>query len=99
MSSRSGGLIELVARGKKDLYFSQNPLVSYFHSVYRTASPFTKEIYVITPRNVPEWGRYVDFDIEHRGDLMKHMYLRVQLPTWLPPLAAAANPAGTGQFP
>ena len=94
MSSRSGGLIELVARGKKDLYFSQNPLVSYFHSVYRTASPFTKEIYVITPRNVPEWGRYVDFDIEHRGDLMKHMYLRVQLPTWLPPLAAAANPAG-----
>ena len=94
MSSRSGGLIELVARGKKDLYFSQNPSISFFHSVYRTASAFTKEIYVVSPRNVPEWGRYVDFDIDHRGDVMKHMYLRVQLPTWLPPSAAAANARG-----
>jgi hypothetical protein len=94
MTSRSGGLIELVARGKKDLYFSQNPSVSFFHSVYRTASPFTKEIYVVTSRNAPEWGRYVDFDIDHRGDVVKHMYLRVQLPTWLPPVAVAANARG-----
>jgi len=94
MTSRSGGLIELVARGKKDLYFSQNPSVSFFHSVYTTASAFTKEIYVISPRNAPEWGRYVDFDIDHRGDVMKYMYLRVQLPTWLPARAASANATG-----
>jgi hypothetical protein len=94
MTSRSGGLIELVARGKKDLYFSQNPSVSFFHSVYLPATPFTKEIYVFAPRNAPEWGRYVDFDIDHRGDIMKHMFLRIQLPTWLPPPAAAVNPTG-----
>jgi len=94
MTSRSGGLIELVARGIKDLYFSQNPSVSFFHSVYTTATPFTKEIYVVAPRNAPEWGRYVDFDIEHRGDIMKFMYLRIQLPTWLPPAAVVANPSG-----
>jgi hypothetical protein len=94
MTSRSGGLLELVARGKKDLFFTANPQTSFFHSVYVRAAAFTKEIYLSTPRNAPEWGRVVDFDIEHRGDLVKHFYLRITLPTWLPPEAAAVNPTG-----
>jgi hypothetical protein len=94
MTSRSGGLLELVARGKKDVFFTANPLTSFFQSVYVRAAPFTKEIYVQPPRNAPEWGKTVDFDIEHRGDLVKHFYLRISLPTWLPPEAAAANPTG-----
>jgi hypothetical protein len=94
MTSRSGGLLELVARGKKDQFFTANPSVSFFHSLYTRAAPFTKEIYVSTPRNAPEWGKWVDFDIEHRGDFVKHFYLRIQLPTWLPPEVAAINPTG-----
>ncbi len=94
MTSRQGGLLELVARGKKDLFFTANPQTSFFHSVYVRAAPFSKEIYVSPARNVPEWGHWVDFDIEHRGDLVKHFYLRVDLPTWLPSAAAAANPSG-----
>jgi hypothetical protein len=84
MSARSGGLLELVARGKKDLFFTANPQVSHVHSVYLRAAPFTKEIYIAKSRNVPEWGKWVDFDIEHRGDLIKQFYLRITLPTWLP---------------
>lgn len=94
MTSRSGGLLELVARGKKDVFFTSNPLISFFNSVYVRAAPFSKEIYVMPPRNAPEWGKIIDFDIEHRGDLVKHFYLRVTLPTWLPPEAAAVNPTG-----
>ena len=94
MTSRSGGLLELVARGKKDLYFTSNPKITFFHSVYSRAAPFTKEIYVSAPRNVPDWGHYVDFDIDHRGDLLKRMYLRITLPTWLPSNAVAANLSG-----
>lgn len=94
MTSRSGGLLELVARGKKDVFFTANPTTSFFQSVYVRAAPFTKEIYVTPPRNAPEWGKIVDFDIEHRGDLVKHFYLRITLPTWLPPAAAAVNPTG-----
>lgn len=94
MTSRSGGLLELVARGKKDVFFTSNPLISFFNSVYVRAAPFSKEIYVMPPRNAPEWGKIVDFDIEHRGDLVKHFYLRVTLPTWLPPEAAVVNPTG-----
>ena len=94
MTSRSGGLMELVSRGKKDIFFTANPKVSFFHGVYMRSVPFTKEIYVTQPRNAPDWGRWVDFDIDHRGDLAKYFFLRIQLPTWLPPLAVAANPTG-----
>lgn len=94
MTSRAGGLLELVARGKKDLFFTANPVVSRFHSVYRRAAPFARETYIGKPRNDAEWGRWVDFEIEHRGDLLCETYLRIELPTWLPSAAAAANLRG-----
>lgn len=80
----TGGLLELVARGKKDIFFTSNPQISFFHSVYPRCAAFTKEIFVAKPRNSPEWGKYVDFDIDHRGDVIKQLYLRIQLPSWLP---------------
>ena len=92
MATRTGGLLELVARGKKDLFFTHNPTVSYYHSVYKTASATTKELYQLMPRNTPEWGNWVDFDLEHKGDLASKFHLRIQLPTWLPPAVATANP-------
>jgi hypothetical protein len=36
------------------------------------------------PRNNAEWGRWVEFDFEHRGDLVRKFYIRLTLPTWLP---------------
>ena len=93
MTTRTGGLLELVARGKKDLFFTNNPTVTYYHNVYKTASATTKELYELMPRNTPEWGNWVDFDLEHKGDLASKFYLRVQLPTWLPPAVAALNPS------
>lgn len=90
----SGGLFELVARGKKDVFFTANPTVSYFHSVFVKAASFTKEIYITAPRNAPEWGRWVDFDLDHRGDIARAYHLLIQLPTWLPSPAVTANPVG-----
>jgi hypothetical protein len=86
--------MELVSRGKKDIFFTANPKISFFHSVYIRSVPFTKEIYITQPRNAPDWGRWVDFDIDHRGDLAKYFYLHIQLPTWLPPAAVAVNRTG-----
>ena len=86
--------MELVSRGKKDVFFTANPKTSFFHSVYARAAAFTKEIYIAKPRNTPEWGRWVEFEIEHRGDLVKHTYLRIDLPSWLPPSVWSANARG-----
>lgn len=90
----SGGLLELVARGKKDIFFINNPKISFYHSIYRPYSAFTKEIYIAKPRNNPEWGRYVDFDIDHRGDIVNNFHLRISLPTWLPLSVRDINNSG-----
>lgn len=94
MSSRSGGLLELVARGKKDVFFTANPKTSFFHSVYKRVAPFSKEIHITKPRNTPDWGRWTEFELEHRGDLARSFYLRLELPTWLPGPAVEANGRG-----
>lgn len=91
MSKNRGGLLELVSRGKKDVFLLSNPKVSFFHSAYIRAAPFSEEVHVITPRNQPEWGKWCEFDYEHRGDLVRKTYLRIRLPTWLPDSLAAIN--------
>ena len=88
---RNAGLLELVSRGKKDVFFTNNPKNSFFHGVYMKSASFTKEIHVTIPNNAPDWGKYVDFDIEQRGDIIKEFKIRLTLPTWLPPLAARNN--------
>jgi hypothetical protein len=89
MSGHRGGLLELVARGKKDAFFTSNPQTSFFHSVFRKYAAFTEEVHLTAPRNNPEWGRWCEFDFEHRGDIVRKMYLRIELPTWLPAEYAA----------
>jgi hypothetical protein len=84
--------LELIARGKKDAFFHANPQVSFFHSVYKKYAAIVEEIHLTTPRNQPEWGKWLEFDLEHRGDLVRKFHLRINLPTWLPPAIATANP-------
>ena len=91
MSGHRGGLLELVARGKKDAFFTSNPQTSFFHSVFRKYAASTEEVHLTAPRNSPEWGRWCEFDFEHRGDLVRKSYLRIRLPSWLPQEYAQAN--------
>jgi hypothetical protein len=86
-----GGLLDLVARGKKDTFFTQNPKISFFHSVYPRYPAFTQEIRLTQPRNNAEWGRWVDFEIEPVGDIMRNPVLLIDLPTWLPTAEAKIN--------
>lgn len=82
--SSGGGLLDLVARGKKDTFFTSNPKISYFHSVYPKQPAFTQEVRFTQPRNKPDWGKWVDFEIESVGDIVKNFVLLIDLPTWLP---------------
>lgn len=90
--SSGGGLLDLVARGKKDTFFTQNPKISFIHSVYKRCAAFTQEIRYTQPRNNPEWGHWTEFEIEHVGDIMKDPTLIIDLPSWLPPQQAEKNP-------
>lgn len=87
-----GGLLDLVARGKKDTFFTQNPKISFIHSVYQKTGPSTQEIRYTHPSNRPMWGQWLEFDIEHVGDIMRSPVLLIDLPTWLPIEQALQNP-------
>lgn len=89
--SSGGGLLDLVARGKKDTFFTSNPKICHFHSVYQRQPAFTQEIRITQPRNNADWGKYVDFEIEPIGDIVKKFVLLINLPTWLPPEQARQN--------
>jgi hypothetical protein len=92
MSTNGGaGLLELVARGKKDVFFTGEPKISFFHSVYARASPWLRETRYILPRNDANFGTYVDFVLDPVADLMRDIHLLVDLPTWLPADIAALN--------
>jgi hypothetical protein len=92
MSSSGGaGLLELVARGKKDTFFTGDPQMSFFHSVYSRASPWLRETRFISPRNDGDFDSYVDFVLEPVGDIIRNIHLLVQLPTWLPTNIADVN--------
>jgi len=93
-TTRNGGLLELVSRGKKDTYFTHDAKRSFFHGLYSKCAAFTEEIYVTQPRNAGAFGNWVEFPIEHRGDLVRDLRIRLSLPTWLPTAAAAANRTG-----
>ena len=92
MSAGGGaGLLELVARGKKDTFFTGDPKISFFHSIYRRASPWLRETRYLLPRNEGDFESYIDFTIDPVADIVKDIHLLIQLPTWLPPSIAAIN--------
>ena len=92
MSAGGGaGLLELVARGKKDTFFTGDPKISFFHSIYRRASPWLRETRYLLPRNEGDFESYIDFTLDPVADIVKDIHLLIQLPTWLPPSIAAIN--------
>jgi hypothetical protein len=97
-TTRNGGLLELVSRGKKDTYFTHDANRSFFNGLYAKCAAFTEEIYVTQPRNAAAFGTWIEFPIEHRGDLVRDFKLRLTLPTWLPSAVAAVNPTGIVSF-
>ena len=91
IASAEGSLYELVARGKKDLYFYQDEIdsLNIFNSDYKPQTPWLSEIRRIPSRTAADFGRTVDFDIDVVGDLMTAPTFLITLPTWLPPTIAA----------
>ena len=98
MSSTSysieGALYELVARGNKDVYFVQDEQTSknVFDNRYNPVPPQIAELRRLPPLNQPGFGRSFEFQVEIAGDLFVEPTLLIDLPSWLPPPQAAANP-------
>ena len=75
-----GGLLQLVATGKQDLFLTGNPQISFFRMVYRRYTNFAVESMPMYVDGTPNFGQRVTCLIPRRGDLLGRIYLDVTLP-------------------
>ena len=75
-----GGLLQLVATGKQDLFLTGNPQISFFKMVYRRHTNFATECQPMYFDGTPNFGQRITCLIPRRGDLLGRVYLDVTLP-------------------
>ena len=75
-----GGLLQLVATGKQDVFLTGNPQISFFRMVYRRHTNFAVESQPMYFDGTPNFGQRITCLIPRRGDLLGRVYLDVTLP-------------------
>ena len=75
-----GGLLQLVAMGKQDVFLTGNPQITWFKMVYRRYTNFAIESQQIYFDGDPDFGKRVTSLIQRRGDLLGPMTIEVVLP-------------------
>jgi len=77
---QGGGLLQLVAQGKQDVFLTGNPEVTWFKMVYKRYTNFALEQQVIQFDNQPDFGRTISCLIPRKADLLGPLWLEIQLP-------------------
>lgn len=75
-----GGLLQLVAMGKQDVFLTGNPQITWFKMVYRRYTNFAIESQQIYFDGDPDFGKRFTALIPRRGDLLGPMMLEIVLP-------------------
>jgi hypothetical protein len=75
-----GGLLQLVARGKQDVFLTGNPQITWFKMVYRRYTNFAIESMPMYFDGDPDFGKRLSCLIPRRGDLLGPIFLEVTLP-------------------
>lgn len=78
--SRQGGLLQLVSRGRQDIYLSGNPQTTFFKQVYRRYTNFSIETQRIPFETATNFGQLLTAKIPNSGDLLSQLFLEIQLP-------------------
>jgi Major capsid protein N-terminus/Large eukaryotic DNA virus major capsid protein len=75
-----GGLLQLVAQGKQDIYLTGNPQMTFFKLVYRRHTNYAIESQPMYFDGTPGFGQRISCVVPRRGDLLGQVYLQVNLP-------------------
>lgn len=76
-----GGLVQLAAYGKQDLYLTSEPQITFFKIMYKRHTNFSIES---VPQNfniTPNFGERVSVTLGNIGDLVSKIYLHITLPS------------------
>ena len=90
--SNSGGLLQLVATGRQDIYLSGNPQTTFFKQVYRRYTNFSMETQRIPFDSAFDFGKLITVTVPRNGDLLAQVYLQVNLPQITPAGPVAQQP-------
>ena len=75
-----GGLLQLVAQGKQDVFLTGNPQISFFKMVYRRYTNFAMEAQPMYFDGTANFGQRISCLIPRRGDLLGRIYIDILLP-------------------
>lgn len=78
--TRGGGLLQLVATGKQDVFLTGNPQITWFKMVYRRYTNFAIESQMIPFDSQPDFGRKITCVIPKKGDLLGALWIETTLP-------------------
>jgi len=76
-----GGLLQLVATGRQDIYLTGNPQTTYFKQVYRRYTNFAVESCRIDFDGAADFGKVIVATIPRKGDLLNTLVLEISLPS------------------
>lgn len=98
--TQGGGLLQLVAIGKQDVFLTGNPSVTWFKFVYSRYTNFAIESQQMYFDGSPNFGQKISCLVPRNGDLLGTIFLKVTLPqlylspSSFTPAAAAPVPVG-----
>ena len=75
-----GGLLQLVALGKQDVFLTGNPQMTWFKMVYRRYTNFAVESQPMYFDGTADFGKRLTCLVPRRGDLLSQVVLEVTLP-------------------
>ena len=75
-----GGLLQLIAMGKQDVFLTGNPQITWFKMVYRRYTNFAVESQPMYFDGDPDFGKRLSCLVPRRGDLLGPVFLEVTLP-------------------
>ena len=95
--SKGGGLLQLVATGRQDVYLTGNPQTTFFKQVYRRHTNFSIECIRIPFETGVEFNKLITTTIPRNGDLLTQLMLEISLPQITPngPLADGETPSAS----
>ena len=75
-----GGLLQLVAQGKQDVFLTGNPQTTFFKMLYKRHTNFAIESQPMYFDGTPNFGQRITCVVPRLGDLLGRIYLNVVLP-------------------
>ena len=75
-----GGLLQIVSSTNEDLFITSKPQITFFKLVFYTYTNFSIETLEEFFDGAPDFGENVTCTLTKTGDLIHHMYLKIDLP-------------------